>query len=160
MDDDRNESRDRGIGNHRQESNGENGPELGVKQEFPDLSDFEMSVANTRVVGFESRNQDISLSLAKALGADGIGREDEDEDNAPDDGESTREVVHVSPGGYSSVDLTESVVDDRGDDRDVAGARVPDTHAHGLFVLLVETSLKRLSKESTGMRQTDLRLSS
>lgn len=160
MDDDRNESRDRGIGNHRQESNGENGPELGVKQEFPDLSDFEMSVANTRVVGFESCNQDISLSLAKALGADGIGREDEDEDDAPDDGESTREVVHVSPGGYSSVDLTESVVDDRGDDRDVAGARVPDTHAHGLFIFLVETSLKRLSKESTGMKQTDLRLSS
>lgn len=160
MDDDRNEGRNWGIGNHRQESNREYNPELGIKQEFPDLSDFEMSVADTRVIGLKSRNQDISFSLIEALGADRIGREDEDENDTPDDGQGAGEVVHISPRGYSSVDLAESVVDDRGDDRDVTGAGVPDTHAHCLFILLIETSLERLSKRSTGMRQADLRQSS
>lgn len=105
-----------------------------------------MGVADTRVVGLESRDQDISFPLVEALGTDRIRRENEDENYSPNDGQGAGEVVHISPRGYSSVDLTESVVDDRGDDGDVTSARVPDTHAHCLFILFIETSLERISR--------------
>jgi hypothetical protein len=56
-----------------------------------------MSVADTRVVGLESGNQDVSFSLVEALGTDGIGRENKDKDYSPDDSQSAGEVVHISP---------------------------------------------------------------
>lgn len=121
-----------------------------------------MGVPHTAVVGAQPSDHDVPLPLLEALGPHWIWQKHKVQRKAPYYSHASGKVVHVPPCTRVIPDRSEPVVDQGRDAADVAGARVPDSHPHGLLVLLVEgaddehehgadTALQRSEEEAFGI---------
>jgi hypothetical protein len=86
-----------------------------------------MCVTDAGIVDAESGDGDVALSLVEPPCSDWIGWEEENEDDSPNDGYCSGDEIHVFPWRKGSGYVAQAVVDQRGEDGDIAGAAVPDS---------------------------------
>lgn len=126
LDDDGHKGRDGGVGDHAEERDGEGEPELDVHGQLEHLLHLVVLVADARVVGAQTSDEDVALARLIALGSDGIRLQDEEQEDAPCGGQASGEVEHEAPRRAVGVCRSEAVVDEGGDDGDVAVEAKPD----------------------------------
>lgn len=74
--DDWDKGRNGTISDHGEEGNGKHEPEFLVPKELQDLRPLEVRVSDTRVVGAQSSNGDITLPIVEPLGSHWVRRKD------------------------------------------------------------------------------------